>query len=141
MFKFAQLKSALPSHTFNKQNQSARGRSLNPAPIDSSALGYLAVLYVRGGGRNIWRHYRLKLSVHFIFDQLCTFHSFPLHSSVLKPYFYLYQNQPNTCTVTLKKITKKLCMLLLQFYLKFFDNRYIIQKIFNISSDVSNYIA
>lgn len=32
-------------------------------------------------------------------------------------------------------------MLLLQFYLKFFDNRYIIQKMFNISSDVSNYIA
>lgn len=89
MFKFAQLKSALPSHTCNKQNQSARGRSLNPAPIGSSALGYLAVLYVRGGGRNIWRHYRLKLTVHFIFDQLCTFHSFPLHSSVLKPYFYL----------------------------------------------------
>lgn len=32
-------------------------------------------------------------------------------------------------------------MLLLQFYLKFFDNRYIIKKMFNISSDVSNYIA
>lgn len=80
------------THVINRNNPPGVAPWI-PPPIGPSALGYLAVLYVRGGGRNIWCHYRLKLSVHFIFDQLCTFHSFPLHSSVLKPYLYLYQNQ------------------------------------------------
>lgn len=125
------------THVINRNNPPGVAPWI-PPPIGPSALGYLAVLYVRGGGRNIWCHYRLKLSVHFIFDQLCTFHSFPLHSSVLKPDLYLYQNQQHVQLILFWLI---LCKFYCNNILTFLNNQYIIKKNFDVCNEIYDYIV